>query len=104
MQLNLLTITKSLSCTLLCTLACWLVPPLIGLEWAQQDPPVSGNLAQQLEQQRLQSLDGRSDKEIRQIYLNEPWRLPKQFSAADQATLDRVIRSMHTVQGGSSGS
>ena len=104
MKAILLSITKSLSCTLLFTLACWLAPPLTGLGWVQQDPPVSVNLAQQLQQQRLQSLDGLSDEEVRQIYLNEPWRLPNQLSAADQATLDRVIRSMHTVRGGSSGS
>lgn len=71
--------------------------PAAALEQIEEGQPQEGD-------QRLESLDGLSDQEVRDIYLNRPWLLPNELTDADQEKIDRIIRLVHPIEGENDGS
>ncbi len=61
----------------------------------QQDPAAAlegiEEGQQQEEDQRLESLDGLSDEEVRDIYLNKPWLLPSEITDAEWERIREIV-------------
>lgn len=88
---------KYLCYGLLCMLGWgWVAAAPMGTEvvWAQQppsSPPADNSQTEPLQELPLESLEGLSDEDLRDIYLNKPWLLPRDLTEADWERIHRVV-------------